>query len=58
MALIFPKSTDKYVRIGAAIVGAMVLVGAALALYVYNPSVLKTGYQPLQTVPYSHKLHA
>jgi menaquinone reductase, multiheme cytochrome c subunit len=58
MALIFPKSTDKYVRIGAAIVGAMVLGGAALALYVSNPSVLKTGYQPIQPVPYSHKLHA
>lgn len=58
MALIFPKSTDKYVRIGAAIVGAMVLGGAALALYVSNPSVLKTGYQPVQPVPYSHKLHA
>jgi menaquinone reductase, multiheme cytochrome c subunit len=58
MALIFPKSTDKYVRIGAAIVGAMVLGGAALTLYVSNPSVLKTGYQPVQPVPYSHKLHA
>jgi hypothetical protein len=58
MALIFPKSTDKYVRIGAAIVGAMVLGGAAFALYVSNPWVLKTGYQPVQPVPYSHKLHA
>ena len=37
MALIFPKSTDKYVRIGALIVGALALGGGAFALYVSNP---------------------
>ena len=58
MALIFPKSTDKYVRIGAAVVGAVVLGSAALGLYATNPEVLKTGYAPVQPVPYSHKLHA
>jgi menaquinone reductase, multiheme cytochrome c subunit len=58
MALIFPKSTDKYVRIGALIVGALALGGGAFALYVSNPYVLKTGYSPIQPVPYSHKLHA
>jgi hypothetical protein len=58
MALIFPKSTDKYVRIGAALIGAMVLGGSALGLYMTWPSVLKTGYTPIQPVPYSHKLHA
>ena len=58
MALIFPKSTDQYVRIGAAIVGALVLGGTALALYIGLPEVQKTGYTPIQPVPYSHKLHA
>ena len=58
MALIFPKSTDKYVRIGALVVGALVLGGAAFALYVGHPEVQRTGYMPAQPVPYSHKLHA
>jgi hypothetical protein len=58
MALIFPKSTDKYVRIAAVFVGAIVLGGTALGLYITNPEVLKTGYAPVQPVPYSHKLHA
>lgn len=58
MALIFPKYTDKYVRLGALLVGAMVLGGSALGLYVALPENLKTGYTPVQPVPYSHKLHA
>ena len=58
MALIFPRSTDKYVRLGGAIVGALLLCGGALGLYITNPRVLKTGYTPVQPVPYSHKLHA
>lgn len=58
MALIFPKSTDQFVRIGAAVAGVVVLTGAALGFYMTNPEVLKTGYSPVQPVPYSHKLHA
>ena len=58
MALLFPKSTDKYVRIVAALVGLLVLGGAAFAVYVGHPQVIMTGYQPVQPVPYSHKLHA
>jgi hypothetical protein len=58
MALIFPKSTDKYVRIAGAIVGALALGGAAFAVYVGHPEVIMTGYSPVQPVPYSHKLHA
>lgn len=58
MALIFPKSTDKYVRIGAAVIGVLALGGAASGLYITQPEVLKTGYTPVQPVAYSHKLHA
>jgi len=58
MALIFPKSTDKFLRIGAAVAGFLVLTGGALGLYATWPSNLKTGYTPVQPVPYSHKLHA
>jgi menaquinone reductase, multiheme cytochrome c subunit len=58
MALIFPKSTDKYVRIGAALLGLAAVGGGALAMYIGSPKVIMTGYQPVQPVPYSHKLHA
>jgi hypothetical protein len=58
MALLFPKSTDKYIRIGAAVIGLLALGGAAFAVYVGHPEVIMTGYQPIQPVPYSHKLHA
>jgi menaquinone reductase, multiheme cytochrome c subunit len=58
MALLFPKTTDKYVRIAAAIVGVLLLGGAATALYIGHPEVIMTGYSPIQPVAYSHKLHA
>ena len=58
MALIFPKTTDKYVRIAGAILGFLVLGGAAAAVYIGHPKVIMTGYTPVQPVPYSHKLHA
>jgi menaquinone reductase, multiheme cytochrome c subunit len=58
MAPIFPKYTDTAVRIA----GAALALGAlsAIGLYAYfsHPKVLDTGYQPVQPVPYSHKLHA
>ena len=57
MALIFPKSTDKYVRLGALALVAAALGGVALAMYIGYPKVIMTGYQPQQPVPYSHKLH-
>lgn len=58
MALIFPKSTDKYIRIGGAAVLVAALGAGALAMYVGTPQVIMTGYQPVQPVAYSHKLHA
>jgi len=58
MALIFPKSTDKYVKIGALALATAAVAGGALAMYIGHPRVIMTGYQPIQPVPYSHKLHA
>ncbi len=58
MNLIFPKSTDKYLRIGAGVVGLLVLGGVGLLGYLTQPRVIDTGYMPTQPVAYSHKLHA
>ncbi|MBC7924659.1 MAG: cytochrome c3 family protein [Bryobacteraceae bacterium] len=58
MALLFPKSTDQYVRIGALLIGFLTLGGVATGLYITWPDNLKTGYTPVQPVAYSHKLHA
>jgi hypothetical protein len=58
MALIFPKSTDKFVRIGAVALAVVALGGVAVAMFIGHPRVIMTGYQPTQPVPYSHKLHA
>jgi len=57
MALIFPKSIDQYLRFGALAAGVVALGGAAVGLYIAWPDNLKTGYSPVQPVPYSHKLH-
>ena len=58
MALLFPKSADKYVRI----LGAVVALGAAGGVGAYavlsHPKVIEPGYAPVQPVKYSHKLHA
>ena len=58
MALLFAKTTDKYVRIAGAILGVLALGGIAIAMYIGHPEVIMTGYTPVQPVPYSHKLHA
>lgn len=58
MAVIFPKSSDIILKVLGAVstVGALAAV-AAFTYYTY-PTVIDTGYQPVQPVPYSHKLHA
>jgi menaquinone reductase, multiheme cytochrome c subunit len=58
MALIFPKTADKYVRLGAGVLGLLVLGGVGLAGYLTLPTTVEVGYTPVQPVPYSHKLHA
>ena len=58
MSAIFPKSTDRYIRI-AGLVLALGAVGAVgLIGYFTHPKVVETGYAPIQPVEYSHKLHA
>src|SRR3954470_22111280 len=58
MALIFPKSTDNYVKIGGGLIAVMLLGGIGAFAYFSQPTVMDTGYSPQQPVPYSHKLHA
>jgi len=58
MAAIFPKSSDLIVKILGAVVTVGSLAGVAAYAYYTYPTVIDTGYQPVQPVPYSHKLHA
>lgn len=58
MSLIFPKSFDKHLRIGAGIAGLLLLTAGGIAGYLLTPKVTNTGYSPTQPVAYSHKLHA
>ena len=58
MAQIFPQSANKLpLVLGLA---GIVLPAAAVALvwYYFSPKFTDVGYQPVQPVPYSHKLHA
>ena len=58
MAVIFPKSSDIILKV-AGLVIALGAVGATAAYTYYTwPTVIDTGYQPAQPIPYSHKLHA
>jgi menaquinone reductase, multiheme cytochrome c subunit len=58
MAAFFPKIVDKYIRIGGIVATLGAVAGIALFSYWTYPTVLRTGYQPVQPLPYSHKLHA
>jgi hypothetical protein len=58
MAAIFPKSSDLILKIAGAVIGLGAVAGAAAFAYYTYPTVIDTGYQPVQPVPYSHKLHA
>lgn len=58
MPQIFNKSVDFFTRLGGAVALASVLGGVGLAYYLTAPTVMETGYTPVQPVPYSHKLHA
>ena len=58
MAVIFPKSTDIVIKVIGLVIG-LGAVGATAAYTYYTwPTVIDTGYQPQQPIPYSHKLHA
>ena len=58
MAAIFPKSTDLILKIAGAVIGLGAVAGITAFAYYTYPTVIDTGYQPVQPVPYSHKLHA
>jgi hypothetical protein len=58
MAAIFPKSSDLIVKVAGAVIGLGLVAAAAAYAYISYPTVIDTGYQPVQPVPYSHKLHA
>jgi hypothetical protein len=58
MAAIFPKSSDLILKVAGLIVGVGALAGVGAYAYYTYPTVIDTGYQPVQPVPYSHKLHA
>jgi hypothetical protein len=58
MSAIFPKGFHTTVRLAAVglLVGAVAVAG--VVLYLTHPDQERTGYMPVQPVPYSHKLHA
>src|SRR5260370_392136 len=58
MAAIFPKSSDIILKVAGAVIGLGALGGIGAFTYYSYPTVINTGYQPVQPVPYSHKLHA
>ncbi len=58
MSAIFPKSTDKYLRILVGVLAVGAIGALALGGYLLQPDVKNTGYAPIQPVEYSHKLHA
>ena len=58
MAAIFPKSTDLIVKVAGIVIGLGAVAAISAYAYYSYPDVIDTGYQPVQPVPYSHKLHA
>jgi len=58
MAAIFPKSLDLVIKVAGLVIGVGVLAGAGAYTYYTYPTVMDAGFQPVQPVPYSHKLHA
>jgi hypothetical protein len=58
LAQIFPKSFNRLPLLIAA--GAVLVPSAATAFvwYYFSPRFTDVGYQPVQPVPYSHRLHA
>jgi hypothetical protein len=58
MAAIFPKSSDLILKVAGAVIGLGAVGAIGAYAYLSYPTVIDTGYQPVQPVPYSHKLHA
>ncbi len=48
MAAIFPKSADLIMKVAGIVVGLGALAGVAAYAYYTYPTVIDTGYQPVQ----------
>lgn len=57
MTVIFPKWTNHLPTIGALVAGTGALVVVSIVWYWFSPRHTDVGYQPLQPINYSHKLH-
>jgi hypothetical protein len=57
MAQIFPKWTNKVPLIVLTAVTVILIVVIGVFWYWFSPKNLDVGYQPVQPVPYSHKIH-
>ena len=58
MSAIFPKWTNwlpLVLGVGAALAGGAVAAGVT---YYFTPKYTRVGYEPVQPVPFSHKIHA
>src|SRR3989338_11427082 len=58
MAQIFPKWTNKVPRIALVSLVCAITGIVFIFWYWFSPYNLEVGYQPVQPVPYSHKIHA
>jgi hypothetical protein len=58
MAAIFPKSSALILTVAGAVIGLGAVGAIGAYAYLSYPGVIDVGYQPVQPVPYSHKLHA
>ena len=55
---LFPPWFDRLVRLLLAVGAAGAVFTLGLVLYAMSPVTTSVGYQPVQPVPYSHRLHA
>jgi hypothetical protein len=58
VAQIFPKSANRLPLLLAAAAVALPTLAVAFVWYYFSPRFTDVGYQPVQPVPYSHRLHA
>ncbi len=54
----FTRKFDRRVHLAMAVFLLAGLIGVSFGYYVLWPSNMEAGYQPVQPIPYSHKLHA
>lgn len=57
MALIFPKWTNEIPKVAPPILGLVGAFAVFVVWFWFSPEHTDVGYQPVQPIPYSHKLH-